>query len=247
MFPTPLGSDGEKGGPNQRGGAGDLRLSSAVHLLPTPQVADGTGGHKVRGGTRPSELLLHGVAAALHADALLPTPTSRDHKDTGDLSQMPINSIVPRVVQDLFPTPRAADGAGGGLPVEPHPHHGQPGNPGHPGPTTDTDHSADHEQWPRPELGDGSKVDWGIYGPAITRWEQRIGRAAPPPTELSRKGSPVLSAAFTEFLMGLPAGHVTDVPGISRADMLKCLGNGVVPLQAQLALDMLLPLLDEEP
>lgn len=73
-----------------------------------------------------------------------------------------------------------------------------------------------------------------------------MGRAAPPPTELSQKNSPVLSAVFTEFLMGLPAGHVTDVPGISRADMLKCLGNGVVPLQAQLALSLLLPLLDDQ-
>ena len=31
--------------------------------------------------------------------------------------------------------------------------------------------------------------------------------------------------------MGIPAGHVTDVP-ISRNDMLKALGNGVVPQQA---------------
>lgn len=33
LLPTPLASDGEKGGPNQRGGSGDLRLSSAVHYL----------------------------------------------------------------------------------------------------------------------------------------------------------------------------------------------------------------------
>ena len=35
--------------------------------------------------------------------------------------------------------------------------------------------------------------------------------------------------------MGLPAGHVTDVPGISRNDQLKALGNGVVPAQAAAA------------
>lgn len=41
LLPTPLASDGEKGGPNQRGAKGDLRLSSAVHLLPTPNTMDG--------------------------------------------------------------------------------------------------------------------------------------------------------------------------------------------------------------
>jgi DNA (cytosine-5)-methyltransferase 1 len=35
--------------------------------------------------------------------------------------------------------------------------------------------------------------------------------------------------------MGLPAGHVTAVPGLTRNDQLKALGNGVVPQQAALA------------
>jgi DNA (cytosine-5)-methyltransferase 1 len=37
-------------------------------------------------------------------------------------------------------------------------------------------------------------------------------------------------------MMGLRPGHVTDVPGITRNDMLKALGNGVVPQQATTAL-----------
>ena len=40
-----------------------------------------------------------------------------------------------------------------------------------------------------------------------------------------------MSAVFVEWLMGLPEGHVTGVK-ISRNDMLKALGNGVVPQQA---------------
>ncbi|RAJ61680.1 DNA (cytosine-5)-methyltransferase 1 [Streptomyces sp. Amel2xB2] len=40
--------------------------------------------------------------------------------------------------------------------------------------------------------------------------------------------------------MGLPAGHVTGVPGLSRAAQLKALGNGVVPQQAAAALRLLL-------
>jgi DNA (cytosine-5)-methyltransferase 1 len=41
--------------------------------------------------------------------------------------------------------------------------------------------------------------------------------------------------------MGLPDGHVTDPDiGISRNDQLKALGNGVVPQQAALAVDVML-------
>jgi DNA (cytosine-5)-methyltransferase 1 len=45
--------------------------------------------------------------------------------------------------------------------------------------------------------------------------------------------------------MGLPEGWVTAVPGLSRTDQLKMLGNGCVPQQAALALEMLLPVLEE--
>jgi DNA (cytosine-5)-methyltransferase 1 len=40
--------------------------------------------------------------------------------------------------------------------------------------------------------------------------------------------------------MGLPTGHVTDVPGLSRNQQLKALGNGVVPQQVAAALQILL-------
>ena len=39
-------------------------------------------------------------------------------------------------------------------------------------------------------------------------------------------------------MMGLPDGWVTDT-GVSRTAQLKILGNGVVPLQARAAWDML--------
>jgi DNA (cytosine-5)-methyltransferase 1 len=41
-------------------------------------------------------------------------------------------------------------------------------------------------------------------------------------------------------MMGLPAGWVTDVDGLSRNDQLKILGNGVVPQQAEHALRTML-------
>ncbi|MGW2847276.1 hypothetical protein [Streptomyces sp. NPDC001274] len=40
--------------------------------------------------------------------------------------------------------------------------------------------------------------------------------------------------------MGLPAGHVTQVPDLTRNQMLHALGNGVVPQQAEAALRLLL-------
>lgn len=45
LLPTPRASDGEKGGPNQRGSKGDLTVSSAVHLLPTPLAGDADNGN----------------------------------------------------------------------------------------------------------------------------------------------------------------------------------------------------------
>lgn len=84
-----------------------------------------------------------------------------------------------------------------------------------------------------------SEVDWGTYEPAIRRWE-RLTRPAPSPTEPGRTGQPRLSPRFVEWMQGLPDGHVTAVPGLSRNEQLKLLGNGVVPQQAAAALRHLL-------
>lgn len=73
---------------------------------------------------------------------------------------------------------------------------------------------------------------WLEYAPAIHRWEEVTGREAPLPTETGQRGGDVLSPAFVEWMMGLPTGHVTDTPGLSRSQELKALGNGVVPQQA---------------
>jgi DNA (cytosine-5)-methyltransferase 1 len=81
-----------------------------------------------------------------------------------------------------------------------------------------------------------SDVDWGPFAPAVARWGRLLGRVAPAPTSLTSRGRQALSPGFVEWLMGLPAGHVTDVPGLSRDDMLHVLGNGVVPQQAEAAI-----------
>lgn len=82
--------------------------------------------------------------------------------------------------------------------------------------------------------------DWGSYAPAIRRWEQVIGQAAPEPTELGPRGGRRLTARFAEWMMGLPEGWVTDVPGLTRAQQLHAIGNGVVPQQAYAAYGQLM-------
>ena len=73
---------------------------------------------------------------------------------------------------------------------------------------------------------------FGQYSPAIARWETVLERPAPAPTEpTGRNGAARLSSRFTEFMMGLPDGWVTDVPDVSRNEALKLCGNGIVPQQ----------------
>lgn len=81
-------------------------------------------------------------------------------------------------------------------------------------------------------------VDWGEYEPAIRRWERHT-RSAPAPTEPNKNGKPRLTAEFDEWMMGLPAGWVSDID-IPYGAKIKLCGNGVVPQQAELALHLLL-------
>lgn len=100
-------------------------------------------------------------------------------------------------------------------------------------------------QRPEPRVGSRSDTDgrstlrWGDYGPAIARWEHVLGRPAPAPTVPGRGDRPRLNPQFVEWMMGLPAGHVTG-HGLSASSELKMLGNGVVPQQAALAMGVLL-------
>lgn len=88
------------------------------------------------------------------------------------------------------------------------------------------------------------EINWGRFESAIQRWEEVLGRPAPAPTKPDGKdGAHRLSSAFTEWMMGVPEGWITDC-GLSRNEELKACGNGVVPQQAELALRMLLDGID---
>ncbi len=76
MWPTPLATDGSNGGPNQKGGKGDLRLSSAVHQFPTP-TATNTKANHMRGADK---------GKPREARNYMATPTARDWR-SGKASQ----------------------------------------------------------------------------------------------------------------------------------------------------------------
>lgn len=80
---------------------------------------------------------------------------------------------------------------------------------------------------------------WGPYLPAIERWAAVMGRPAPSPTATWDGTAGQLSPRFVEWLMGLPAGWVTDV-NLPATAQLAALGNGIVPQQAALAIRLLL-------
>ena len=79
----------------------------------------------------------------------------------------------------------------------------------------------------------------GDYGARLRMWESITGAPMPEPEENSPNGGRRLSARFGEWMMGLPPGWVTGVPGLSRTAQIRILGNGVIPLQGRLAIHAL--------
>lgn len=152
---------------------------------------------------------------------LLPTPCARDWKSGAsnlhDKNSRPLNEVVL-----LFKTPTANLGSNG---AAQHPDKRKAG--GH-GPTLD-----DEVSWLLPEPAEIQ--DWADFEPAIRQQEALCGREAPIPTEYGPKGGRRLTSRFAEWLMWIPAGHVTDVPDLTRSEQLERIGNGVVPIQAYTA------------
>ncbi|MDI6024486.1 hypothetical protein QBL02_13140 [Leucobacter sp. UT-8R-CII-1-4] len=190
-------------------------IESGGKLLPTPRANEATG------------IGIHGTGGQdlRTTISLLPTPDAYAGSRGG--AQDPAkrraggHSVALHDVIEkggLLPTPKAGDAD-----------FGMPRTLGRP-PEKST-HLVTRLGFTKPE------PSWGPYAAAITRWEQVLGRPAPKPTEEGTKGGKRLSAAFVEFLMGLPERWVTAPElGLSRVQQLKMLGNGVVTQQAIRAL-----------
>lgn len=150
---------------------------------------------------------------------LLPTPISSDSKGTGPADANRV-TVQLRAINALLPTVTVQDGRGTG--------------------PSQLNRNTPPLNAILPEM-QRLQTNWGKFEPAIRRWEE-ITRPAPSPTKPDGKdNNHRLSAEFTEWMMGLPAGWVTaDDLGLKRNDQLKACGNGVVPQQAELALRILL-------
>lgn len=195
-------------------------MRTGGRLLPTPTASEAEkGGPNQAHGS--GDRTLSGIAPMLR---LLPTPsvamanggqTSR----SGDRKEeMLLGGIAVAAAEGkLLPTPRASRGAS----------------------ATETMYALGGE---RDDTGDRQgnvvgAVAWGEYEPAVRRWEI-LTRPAPAPTLPDGKnGNHRLAAVFSEWMMGYPAGWVTDV--IGRNASIKACGNGVVPQQAFAALGVL--------
>lgn len=208
LLPTPTATDGNRANghyPDQH-----TTLPDAVaQLLPTPTAA--------RYGTNQSPTPGAAVRPGLdQIDVLLPTPrasanenrsTKRTPSQQDGRHGLYLSSEVCELAElDLLATPRASDGPKGG-PNQ----HGSAGD------------------LMLPSAVQPSR--WGAYAPAIARWEAVIGRPAPDPTEPGKTTAVRLAAPFVEWMMGLPDGWVTGVEGLSRNDLLRLCGNGVMPPQ----------------
>lgn len=186
---------------------------------------------------------------------LLPTPTESDAKRGPDFAKRDrpgaggddlvtaIARLFPRDRADkLFKTPTANLGSNG---AAQHPDKRRAG--GH-GPTLADEVCFLLNVTPEDELPDDGPHSpaewWNEYAPAVYRWECIRGTAAPVPVVRGPRGGVKLSPAFAEWMMGLDAGWVTAVPGLTDREKLERIGNGVCPQQAFAAFTMLREQLD---
>lgn len=207
----------------QASGVGACHKRERVFIVATPADAErgGLGGDaRTQGWESGRRTAIAGSGESSDRGqplALLPTPRAADGMHAPLRPHADDTSrLEDAVAVNLLPTPRATDGTKGG--------------PNQRGPSGDL-------------MLPSAVIAWGNYEAAIRRHETVTNTPAPPPTEPNRNGNPRLSARFVEWMMMLPAGHVTDPAiGLSRNEQLKALGNGVVPRQAYAALGMLVPI-----
>lgn len=224
-----------------------------AEVLPTPIASDWKNGKNSEGfGLNLSQTVKQTL------NNLIPTPTTRDHKDGSqphERNGVTQTDTVARAIfnsgEVLLPTTRTSMANG---PTQ------KELDAGNPKSRIETEvqllgtvttatsgRSPEFRKNANPtiqEMVDDAKgkpiTNWGKFEPAIRRWEEVLGRPAPAPTKPDGKdGAHRLSSAFTEWMMGLPEGWITDCE-LSRNDELKACGNGVVPQQAELALRILL-------
>ena len=200
-----------------KGGYSNVRETVVNDLLPTTRAQHGEDRNNKIYARDPKQPQNLENALAI---TLMPTPKALDGvkgslKTSAEREADGRQVDLPNVARDLLPTTTASDWKG-------------------------ANHSESGSASSRSISTVVEQTNWGKFEPAIRRWEEVLGQPAPLPTKPDGKeGAHRLSSAFTEWMMGLEPGWITDV-GLSRNDELKACGNGVVPQQAALALRVLL-------
>lgn len=223
------GSGGGGHAAEQSATPGGLDTPAAdVRPLPTPVVNDMGDGKTVKWWDTWSASLRakglngngHGPSLAVEAMRLMPTPGAYDGDRGG--AQDPAkrreggHSVSLQDAVMLLTSPQATRG----------------------GAATEASYalggSRDDAERPQGVVVPGA--GFGEFEAAVRRWERVTGTTAPSPVDGDR-----LNAAFSEWMMGWPVGWVTDpAVGLTRAEQLRAIGNGVVPQQAAAALRVLL-------
>lgn len=228
LLRTPAASEGERGHQpaskaKARGGQQTL-TGQFMEMFPTPNTMDHLPArtpeqkakNKGKGGySNVRETVVNDLMPTPAASEGTKAPSQQDADTKGKTGQVWLSNVAKGVSNENLPTPTASDWKG-------------------------ANHSGSGSASSRGISTVVEQTNWGKFEPAIRRWEQTIGRPAPAPTKPDGKdGNHRLSSKFTEWMMGLPDGWITDV-GLKRNDELKACGNGVVPQQAELALRILL-------
>jgi len=225
LLPTPAAPDWKSGASNIMDRNARPLNEVVTNLLPTPAARLGGNRGTPDANTATRRMFDEGRRNLEDAVALLPTPRATDGSKGGPHQRGSSGDLMLPSLVMLLPTPTVADARGtrnataGRSTVKP---------------------ATNNDGWTLSDIAFAER--WGEYAPAIARWEQVIGRPAPDPTELGTRGQPRLAPRFVEWMLGLPDGWVCDVPGLSRNDQLRILGNGVVWQQAAYAYRWLLSL-----
>jgi hypothetical protein len=245
------------GSTSRRNTTGNLR-EDIIALMPTPNTLDHLPARSPE-KIAESKLRTPGGYSNVRetvVNDLFPTPITSDYKNGKSSAGYGLN--LPETARSLFPTPVASEGTKAPSQQT----SATKSKTGQvwlsnvakdlepvaelrvlPTPQVDDSKNTGHNQTRRTTLASevwaNHETNWGKFEPAIRRWEAIIGRPAPEPTKPDGKdGNHRLSSKFTEWMMGLPDGWITDI-GLKRNDELKACGNGVVPQQAELALSLL--------
>lgn len=241
--------------PNSKAHIGTTMMDMVdeLHVLPTPAAARAGDTPEAHLRKKPGRTTVTNLEV-MATGGMLPTPRASDGTNGGPNQRGSAGDLtLPSAALSLLPTPDAQMGGAGGRSGDPElaraaGHHVTINEVAQHLPTPSTAGGGERNRG-------GDRADelllagvvqeragaWGPYEPAIRRWERVLGRVAPwatEPSPRSKRGR--LSPRFVEWMMGWAEGWVTSVPGLSRNQQLKILGNGVVPQQAAEAIRFLL-------